>query len=155
LRVLMMAQVGPQGSDGCGERSILSTASYDRGLGIPLSIVGHHAEAGRVEIDGFGRVLRTYLPKPSALGEVSTVASSESTYFMPDDPSTTPYRWTRTRIQNGASADDAVYSESWRFEDSLGREIVALAPADKTAGDEGSWVASGFVDFDSFGRSKR
>ncbi len=145
-------------SNGCGATALHTTASsYDRGLALPLSITDLHGELTAAVYDGLGRITSLYKPDPntSNVGKTPAAASVVLQYFLPTDPTVTPYSIVHAQEQNGADANTASYQDRWTYTDGLGRDIVTLDQADPAAGDGGAWIVDGLSDFDAKGAARR
>jgi hypothetical protein len=102
--------------------------------------------------DHLGRL--TALTRPLPGGGAGTVESVKLAYFLPPDLGK-PYSAIHSMTQDGGGPADAKYLESVSFVDGMGRTRATLSEADPSAGDQGDWVASGFVDFDAKGALRR
>lgn len=110
--------------------------------------------------------------KPSPISMVSGVSPS-STIRTPnspggasEQPSVTlrydidssgkrPYSIITTRAADGLTTSETSARESAAFVDGLGRVVVTLEQADPTAGDGGSYIATGLTDYDQKGSPRR
>jgi RHS repeat-associated protein len=143
---------GPLSTEtGCGERAFATTAEYDRGLGVVLSVGLIAGQPTKLQYDGFGRITAKFVPNPDLPGELLPQPFVKYEYRLPEE---TGHPYTILRAQ---TLDDVVqgYRQQLVYTDGLGRVLVRLAEADRNAGDEGAFVASGHSRYDAKGAAIR
>ncbi|MCW5809571.1 MAG: VCBS repeat-containing protein [Labilithrix sp.] len=133
----------------CGPYELTSLAEYDRGLGVITRLIGPGLQTSTATYDGFGRVTATYRPDPATPSTPSTVPSMTVEYILPMD-GVTPVSQVHTKVQDGATADDPSFAESWTYVDGLGRTLATM-----TQDDGADWIVHGDVDFDAKGGVSR
>ncbi len=114
--------------------SIVTLTYYDRGLEKVTREVDALGALTESTFDGFGRLASTSKPSTTNRGQVngpSTVIDYVDTSFGLRK---------HTRAFNGAA-----FYDYWEYLDGFGRTILAVSPADITAGDPLPWVVSGHV----------
>lgn len=137
-------------SGGCNGTATLATgAAYDRGWGAPTQVVDMQSQATSVSYDAFGRLSELHRPRPDQAGAASTTPSVRVSYTLPSPSNPVKYSVIHTETQDGATDAEASYLESYSYIDGMGRTVVSLAEADKTANDLGAFVASGFQSYDA------
>src|SRR5512133_3156507 len=57
---------GDASFDGCGDRMFTTTATYERGLGLPLTVTSPRNQPSQAEYDGFGRIVAEFGPSMDA-----------------------------------------------------------------------------------------
>jgi hypothetical protein len=137
---------------GCGTAPLATQADFDRGFELASEVRDWNAQPARMTYDHLGRL--TALTRPLPGGGAGTVESVKLAYFLPPDLGK-PYSAIHSMTQDGGGPADAKYLESVSFVDGMGRTRATLSEADPSAGDQGDWVASGFVDFDAKGALRR
>jgi RHS repeat-associated protein len=147
---------------GCGSSTpapLATGAAYDRSLGLVTLVTDMQSQPTTITYDGFGRLSALTRPHPTTALGSSPLPSVKVEYFLPTDlgtPTTpTNHSIIHTLTHDGAAIGDNEYLESWSYVDGLGRTLVTLSEADTTAGDLGSWIASGQVRFDGKGSVAR
>lgn len=142
-------------SGNCGATPLVSQATFDAGFGQPTNTTSPRGELGRIDFDAFGRPVAVYGPNPAQAGTLTTLPIVTTEYRPPTDPVTQPYSIVVQRVQDGATSNDNAYHESYTYLDGLGRTLVQLSEADPSAGDAGTYVASGIVTHDSHGNPSK
>ncbi len=147
--------VGPLGTVGeHGAVDLTASATYDRGLGLPIKVTDLHGEVTEVDYDGFGRAVTVTKPDPGSVGSLSPLPSAKIEYFLADVTGK-PYSLIHTQAQVGATPSYATYRSSWAYVDGMGRTILTLDQADPSAGDGGDFVANGLTEYDNKGGARR
>ncbi len=156
LVVASWAMAGPiDATTGCGGREFKHRVTYDRGFEAVVDSVDQAGQPSHFSYDGFGRLTSSTHADPSHPGLLAALPTTTVTYELPGDSEVTPYTLTRIRTQDGADPNTNSYVEVQQFRDGLGRELVELTPADPTAGDNGDYIASGYVAYDKKGQVTR
>lgn len=146
----------------CGQTALVTTAVYDRGLGVVAQVTEPRGELSTVAYDGLARITSISKPDPNNLGSASSTPSVTVAYFLPTNPTTTPYTVVHTQTQDGSTASctpgvacTPPYRDAWAFTDGFGRAIVTLDQADPSAGDLGQWIVNGLTSYDAKGAAQR
>src|SRR5438093_1149442 len=101
------------------------------------------------------RFTELHKPDPDNIGQVSTLPSVKIQYLLTSNPTTQPYSILFTQSHIGPGLSDGNYVSAYAYVDGLGRTLVTLEQADKTAGDLGDWVAAGLTDYDNKGAVRK
>lgn len=142
---------GPPGTDGCGERELTVTATYDRGFGLLTTHTSITNQPSRFDFDTFGRLVAETYADPENPGSLAQVPAATYEYLLPTDASVTPYFIVVSHGQDGANHNTAEYLDAYEYRDGLGRTLISLSEADPTNGDGGDFIAGGQVDYDAAG----
>jgi YD repeat-containing protein len=129
--------------DGCGENLYTTTAVYDRGLALPLSVTSPRGQPSSVLYDGFGRVIASYGPSASSPGNIDPQHRALYEYVPPGDADTTPFSSIRTQSIHENPNGSISYVEDVVYVDGLGRTIYAISEADPDKGDKGKYIVAG------------
>jgi RHS repeat-associated protein len=155
LPIAETAYAGPTStSTGCGATPLVTSATYDRGLGLVRRVTDLHGEVAEVQYDGFGRLASMTKPDPTAIGSLSPLSSVKTEYRLPDVTGK-PYSLLHTMVQDGASPSEDSYHHAWAYVDGFGRAILTLEQADVLAGDGGDWMATGLTEYDAKSAPRR
>src|SRR5690606_433989 len=146
---------GDLGANGCGERAFVTSATYDRGLSLVLTTTDITGQPAKFDYDGFGRLVAETYVDPDQPGQLATRPSLIYDYLTPVDWRATPYSVIVVRAQDGETVDEDAYHERYQYGDGLGRALIVLSEADPTAGDGGSYVAGGTMDYGAKGQPLR
>src|SRR5690606_37999902 len=155
LPVQETALGGDLGANGCGERAFVTSATYDRGLSLVLTTTDITGQPAKFDYDGFGRLVAETYVDPDQPGQLATRPSLIYDYLTPVDWRATPYSVIVVRAQDGETVDEDAYHERYQYGDGLGRALIVLSEADPTAGDGGSYVAGGTMDYGAKGQPLR
>jgi RHS repeat-associated protein len=136
---------------GCGEHAFVTQASYDRGLGVALSVRSVAGQPARIDYDGFGRVTAKTVGDPDHPGQLAPRPKATYQYLLTDEPDVSPYSIVVTRELDGKTASEDSYHEKYVYLDGLGRALAGLNEADPTAGDGGQYVVGGVRAYNSRG----
>lgn len=124
---------------GCAATDKLVTVrTWDRGLQAVVSTSNAAKATGRIEYDGFGRLVATYPPAP-ATGQPAPDRGIDVTYF---DAQGGPVQ----RVRTVARTAPGQSRTAWSYWDGDGRLVLTLEQADPSAGDAGAWVAEGLPE---------
>jgi RHS repeat-associated protein len=137
----------------CSGLALTARAQYDRGLGEATTVADLHDETTVVAFDGLGRKVALRRPDP-VTGAASALPSVQIEYILPP-ASGGNFAIVHTRSQNGAAVDSNQYRDTWGYVDGIGRAIVTLEAADRSAGDGGDWIANGLSQYDGKGALQR
>jgi RHS repeat-associated protein len=146
---------GTKGPSGCGTRELVTSATYDRGLGLVVSSTSASGQASAFVFDGLGRLLTTRLADPAGTGALATRVTTAYTYTVPADAAVQPYSIIRAQEQDGANPNTSAYRDEYTFVDGLGRTLATLTEADTTAGDGGTFVVSSVNGYSANGTPVR
>jgi RHS repeat-associated protein len=134
---------------GCGNGVLLTTAGYDRGLGLVTNVTDPNNLTTKVVYDQFGRLVQLFRKS------TATLPSVEISYSLPSAEDPRAYSIIHTRSQDGATDATNSYVESYSYVDGMGRARVGLTQADTEAGDEQPWIVSTVAEFDAKGAVRR
>jgi RHS repeat-associated protein len=139
----------------CSDPIGMQASAYDRGLGLVTIAVDINGQSTKVEYDGFGRTVALYKPQVND-SKPSEIPSVKIEYFLPPSLGSNVSA-IHTMTEDGATAGDGNYLESWAFVDGFGRTRTTLTEADpdKDVGDGHNWVVSGLVTHDAKGAVQR
>jgi RHS repeat-associated protein len=129
--------------DGCGEQMFTTTASYDRGLGQPVTVVSAQNQPSSVLYDGFGRVVAEYGPSLTSPGSIDPQPRRLHEYFPTPNALTQPYSAVRSQTIDESPSGTIGFVEDVVYVDGLGRTIFTVREADPEAGDGGKYLVSG------------
>ncbi len=118
-------------------------ATWDAGLGVPRAYTDATGATTETRYDALGRASGLVLPPVE--GCPAGVASSETTYDVPDDSRARPMTVVTTRTSTNCHGDDAIVSR--RYVDGLGRGRAMLTNGDALH----PWVQSGLTALDARG----
>lgn len=145
-------------ADNDGLNPLITTATYDRGLGIVTGAFDVNGQPTQIIYDNFGRLIEMYKAEPgdpitpSETPVVSPKPSVRIQYFLPPPFSGQSYSLVHTEAQDGVDLDDESYQESWAYVDGLGRTIVTLTEAEPDSTDtqstEQRWIVSNLNEWD-------
>jgi RHS repeat-associated protein len=122
-------------TEGCGKGPVKNEMRWDRGFDTAIFSSSADGSSSRVELDDFGRVVATYASDPET-GAPAPLFSSRIDYQVTEGG---PVQ----RVKIESSEGPGKTHTTWRYLDSLGRDVLTLEQADPSAGDEGRWVGSG------------
>ncbi len=151
-----------------GSRALVTSATYDRGLGLVTTATNVQQQSTAVTYDGFGRLTRMVVPHPEG-GASSPQPSVLIDYYLPGVTSAAGtispgpnYSLIRTRAQDAAALEDADYLESWALIDGLGRTITTLSEdSEQELTTDGSsesvqrWIVGALQEWDQKGAVRR
>ncbi|HMA97768.1 MAG TPA: toxin TcdB middle/N-terminal domain-containing protein [Polyangiaceae bacterium] len=145
------AFAGDTSFDGCGDRMFTTSATYDRGLGLPLTVTSPRNQPSQAEYDGFGRILAEFGPSVDAPTTLDSRPRKLYEYYPTTNPVTQPYSVLRTQTIDEDSNGAVGYVEDVGYVDGLGRTLYALSEADPGAGDGGKYVVGGDTQYNAKG----
>ncbi len=154
LPVVATAYAGTASTGGCGTTQLVTSAQYDRGLGVIVARTGVNGEAGQSRLRPVRARDRRIRARPGERRRAVGRAERDLPVLRHDEPHD-PTLVARPRRQPGGRhrRRDPGARLSWpAYVDGLrGRNLARVEQADPTAGDAGSWLVTDFVDFDAKG----
>jgi RHS repeat-associated protein len=142
-----------------GNATLITTATYDRGLGKVVQVTDPNVQKTTVRYDGFGRL--THLRKPLPDGTIETSDKPWSVIISYDlATATCPYSVVTTDVQDNdevvpASGISVSYLTTRAHVDGMGHTRYVRSEADTTSGDDAPWIDSELVTFDAKGAVAR
>lgn len=134
-------RVGGAGPAGCGDTPLTTRViAFDRGLGVPLELLGMAGDRHAVRLDGLGRLSEAYEPDPAQAGVLAPQPSLRVAYDLatPSRPYSRVLAWNTI----APTPADMAYRETIALVDGLGVPLATLSEADRSAGDRGDYVIS-------------
>jgi RHS repeat-associated protein len=137
--------------------ALVTTADYDRASGQVTTVIDMTLQTSTVKYDEFGRLLELYRPwAETGTPPTPPVPAVKIAYDLPAAGSNRTYSLIHTQTQDGTSAADAEYLESYSFIDGMGRARVGLAEADPDTNEDGhDFIVSSIAEFDAKGAVRR
>ncbi len=138
---------------GCQHPLVTEGRAYDRGLALLTVAVDMQQQVTTIRYDEFGRLTELTRPSP---GASAALPSTQVEYFLSSDLGPDVHHSiVHTSTQDGSTADEPSYLESFRYVDGFGRTLVTLSEADPTAADGGDFIAEGLSDYDNKAAPRR
>jgi RHS repeat-associated protein len=146
-------EIHRDGSGTCADPDPLQTdAIYDRGLSAIALTTNVQRVSTFVDYDPFGRLSELRRPA-DASSTRPTLPSVRIEYYLPTSESLARHSVIRTLSQDGATAADADYLETFAYIDGMGRTRASLAEAEEDA--PGDWIVGSLEQYDSKGAVSR
>jgi RHS repeat-associated protein len=136
---------------------ITTAAGYDRAFGLVTSVLDMTYQTSSATYDEFGRLVELFRPwAESGTPPVVPLPAVKISYDLPPANGSRAYSIIHTETQDGASAGDDEYLQSYNYVDGMGRARVGLAEADPDPDqDDSPFIVSSIAEFDAKGAVRR